>query len=147
MEGRSGWCICSWAEVYGALESLIVVIGRGAHDLSTKFTEDSTLFWFGVDVGPHLLGGAVDEHNFALVNFVFDVEILYLNVFSVFGAAGHTVSLEEDCAHIVLLDQRRFHVVALLRKEVSGPKDIGQGVIHPDEFRLRRAFCVNFLFP
>ena len=77
-----------------AKKKIIVVICWDTHDLHPEFAEDCTLFRFGVDVGPHLVCGAVFEHNFTLVDFVFDVEILNLYLFGAFGAACCAVCLK-----------------------------------------------------
>ena len=132
---------------YTLLEVGVIVISGDAHNLSTEFAEDRALFWLGVDVRPHLIGGAVFEDDFTLANFVLNVKILNLDVFGTFCAAGLAVGFEEDCAHIVLVHERQVHVVTLCSQEVPCPKDVAKGVVDPDEFCLRRAFCVDLLFP
>ena len=72
----------------------VVVISGDAHNLSTEFSEDCTLFRLGIDVGPHLVGGAMFEDDFSLSDFVLNVEILNLDMFGTFRAAGLTVGFE-----------------------------------------------------
>ena len=54
---------------------LVVVIGRNAHNLPMELAEDSALFRFCVDVGPHSVGGAVFQDDLALADFILDVKI------------------------------------------------------------------------
>ena len=72
----------------------VVVVSGDAHNLSTEFAEDRALFRLGVDVGPHLVGGAMFEDDFSLADFVLNVEILYLDMFCTLRAAGFTVGFE-----------------------------------------------------
>ncbi len=43
-----------------------------------------TLFWFGVDIGPHLFCWAMFDGDLTLIELVLDKEILYLDMFGSF---------------------------------------------------------------
>jgi hypothetical protein len=48
--------------------------------VSSEDSEYQTLLWFGVDVGPHLLGETVFGNNLAMVDLIFDKTILHLDM-------------------------------------------------------------------
>ena len=66
------------------VEHRIHVVTRDAHYLPLELTEDCPLFWLCVDVCPHLLGGTVFNGDLPLVDFVFNVKILNLDVLGTF---------------------------------------------------------------
>ena len=42
------------------------------------------LFWFGIDIGPHLSCWAMLDGDLTLIDLVLDKEILYLDMFGSF---------------------------------------------------------------
>ena len=128
-------------------ETCVVVISGDAHDLPPESPKDSSLLWLCVYVRPHLLCWTMLDCYFSLIDLILDEIILHLNVFSPLRAARPPISLEQYSAHVVLVEQGRFHIIPLFYHEVASPEDISQRVVYPDQLRLRRALRVDLMFP
>ena len=81
----------------------VIVFRWNAHHMSSELAIHSTLFWFCVYIRPHLVSRAMLDFDLAIVNFLLNVEILYLDVFSSFRAACFSVRLQKDSTHIILI--------------------------------------------
>ena len=57
-------------------EHRIDIITKDPHHLHAELTKDCPLLRLRVDIRPHLLGGAVLDCDFALIDFVFNVKYL-----------------------------------------------------------------------
>jgi hypothetical protein len=105
------------------------------------------LLWLGIDVCPHLFSRTMLDGHLTLVDFVFDKEILNFDVFCSFRAARLAVRLEQHRTHVVLIDERCFHIKALLLHKITCPKNISQRVVNPNKLSLGGTLCVDLLFP
>ena len=99
----------------------IIIVHGDSHDLSTKFMKHGSLFWFGVDVSPHLVCGAVFCCDVGLIDFVLNIEVFDFYVLCAFGAIGLAIGFEKDGDHVVLVEKQWVHIIALFFKETMSP--------------------------
>ncbi len=128
-------------------KTCVVVISGDAHDFPPKSPKDSSLLQLCVYVCSHLLCWTMLDCYFSLIDLVLDEIILHLNVLSPLRAARPPISLEQYSTHVVLVEQRRFHIIPLFYHEIASPEDISQRVVYPNQLRLRRALRVDLMFP
>ena len=97
--------------------------------MSPEYAIHQALLWLGIDIRPHLFSRAMLDRYLALIDFVFDKEILNFDMFCPFRAACFAVRLEQHCTHVVLIKERCLHVEALLLHKITCPKDVSQRVV------------------
>jgi hypothetical protein len=79
--------------VAASLKVIVFVSCRNTHDLPPELPKSRPLLWFGVDVRPHLVGWTMLNNDLVLINFVLNIEILYLNVLYTFSTTCFALAL------------------------------------------------------
>ncbi len=85
-------------------EIVVIIVHGNAHDMASEYLKDGPLFWLCFDVHPDLIGWAVLDCNFALIDLVFNMKILYLDVHGPLKAACFSIVLKQDGTHVVLIE-------------------------------------------
>ena len=91
------------ANIYAGCIFRIVVVGLDPHHLSAELAEHRPLLRLRVYIRPHLFRRAVVDDDLSLVNLIFHVKILNLDVLRALRTACLSVRLEQDGADIVLV--------------------------------------------
>jgi hypothetical protein len=85
-------------------EIVVVVVRGNAYAMDPEHPKDGPLFWLCISVCPHLTGWAVLDYNFALIDLVLNIKILYLDMLGPLRAAHLSIGLKQDGTHVVLIE-------------------------------------------
>ena len=69
-----------------------------------------------------MLCWTVVDCYFLPIDLVLNEKILHLNMLSLPGTARSPIGLEQDSAHVVLVEQGWIHVIPLLYQTVASPE-------------------------
>jgi hypothetical protein len=116
---------------------VVVVVHGNAHGMAPEHLKDGPLFWLCIDIRPHLTSRAVLDYDFALINLVLNIKILYLDMLGPLRTARLSIGLKQDDTHVVLIDLQCIHVISMLLHEVTCPEDVPQRVVHANKL----GFC------
>jgi hypothetical protein len=105
-----------------------------------------TLKRFSEDTCPHIVSRTVAKVNFTHLVVMLNKEIIFLDVFCLFGGRNVTIFFKEKSACVVLENNIGRYCVTLCLKEMTCPKDITQFIIHCNKFEFCRTFLVEFVF-
>ena len=120
----------------GATSIHVVRGSLNVEDGVTESQELRALERFREEIRQHVLGGTVDDLGVTLGHDIGDEEIPNLDVAGLLPARRPAVDLELDRTLVVLVNQRRTHVISLCFDEVLRPQHLREHVADTYKFSM-----------